>query len=48
MVKVAKFRFVGHISETGKTFVIWIPKEYHDQAKHFRKKQVRITIDDEF
>lgn len=45
---MAKVRFVGHLSETGKTFVIWIPKGYHEQVKHFRKKQVRITIDDEF
>jgi hypothetical protein len=46
VAKVAKFRFVGHISETRKKFVIWISNEFHKQVKQFKKKQVRTTIDE--
>ena len=41
-----QLKFVGRISSQGKNLIIWIPKEFHKDAKPLRGKQVRIVIDD--
>jgi hypothetical protein len=42
-----QIKYVAKISSQGDNFVVWIPKEYHDQVKKMKGKQVKITIDDE-
>jgi len=31
----------------GNNLIVWIPKEFHKDAKQLKGKQVRIVIDDE-
>ena len=45
---MAQLKFVGRISTQGKNLIIWIPKEFHKDAKPLRAKQVRVVIDDDF
>jgi antitoxin component of MazEF toxin-antitoxin module len=42
-----QIKYVAKISSQGENFIVWIPKEYHDQVKKMKGKQVKITIDDE-
>ena len=46
MYPVAQLKFVGRISSQGKNLIIWIPKEFHKDAKPIKGKQVKIIIDD--
>ena len=43
---MAQLKFVGRISSQGKNLIIWIPKEFHKDAKPIKGKQVKIIIDD--
>lgn len=40
-------KFVGRVSTQGNNLIVWIPKEFHKDAKQLKGKQVRIVIDDE-
>jgi hypothetical protein len=40
-------KFVGRVSTQGNNLIVWIPKEFHKNAKQLKGKQVRIIIDDE-
>jgi antitoxin component of MazEF toxin-antitoxin module len=40
-------KFVGRVSSQGNNLIVWIPKEFHKDAKQLKGKQVRIVIDDE-
>ena len=42
------FKFVGRISSQGKNLIIWIPKEFHNDVKKLKGKQIKIIIDDDF
>lgn len=42
------FKFVGRISSQGKNLIIWIPKEFHNDVKRLKGKQIKIIIDDDF
>jgi hypothetical protein len=43
---MAQLKFVGRISSQGDNLIIWIPKEFHKDAKQLKGKQVKILIDD--
>lgn len=43
---VAQLKFVGRISTQGSNLIIWIPKEFHKDAKPLKGKQVKILVDD--
>jgi len=43
---VTQLKFVGRISSQGKNLIIWIPKEFHKDAKALKGKQIKILIDD--
>ena len=43
---MSQLKFVGRISTQGSNLIVWIPKEFHKDAKPLRGKQVRIMIDD--
>ena len=43
---MGQLKFVGRISSQGNNLIVWIPKEFHKDAKPLRGKQVRIMIDD--
>ena len=43
---MAQLKFVGRISSQGKNLIVWIPKEFHKEAKSLKGKQVRVVIDD--
>jgi hypothetical protein len=43
---MSQLKFVGRISTQGSNLIVWIPKEFHKDAKPLRGKQVRIVIDD--
>ncbi len=45
--KLASMKFVGKISSMGGNLIVWIPKEFHNEANKLKGKQVRIRIDDE-
>jgi len=47
VLNVARMKFVGRISTQGNNLIVWIPKEFHKDAKQLKGKQVRIVIDDE-
>lgn len=38
--------FITRISSQGKGLIIWIPKEFLKDAKSFRGKQVKVSIDE--
>jgi hypothetical protein len=44
---VAILKFVGRISTQGNNLIVWIPKDFHKDAKQLKGKQVRVIIDDE-
>lgn len=46
--ELASVRFVGKISSMGDKLIVVIPKEFHDQVKKLKGKQVRVVIDDEW
>ncbi len=43
---MSQLKFVGRISTQGKNLIIWIPKEFHKDAKILKGKQVKIVVDD--
>jgi hypothetical protein len=43
---MAQLKFVGRISTQGSNLIVWIPKEFHKDAKPLKGKQVKILIDD--
>ena len=43
---MAQLKFVGRMSSQGDNLIIWIPKEFHKDAKQLKGKQVKILIDD--
>jgi hypothetical protein len=47
MKGLAKFKFIGKISNMGDNRIIWIPKEFHEKISVFEGKQIRIVMDDE-
>jgi hypothetical protein len=46
--QMTELKYVAKISSQGDNFVVWIPKEYHDQVRKMKGKQVFITITDEW
>jgi hypothetical protein len=47
-VKMTELKYIAKISTQGENLIVWIPKEYHDQARKMKGKQVLITISDEW
>jgi hypothetical protein len=45
---MTQLKFVGRISTQGSNLIVWIPKEFHKDAKSLKGKQVKILIDDNF
>ena len=43
---MTQLKFVGRISTQGANLIIWIPKEFHKDAKPLKGKQVKILVDD--
>jgi hypothetical protein len=43
---MTQLKFVGRISTQGTNLIIWIPKEFHKDAKPLKGKQVKILVDD--
>jgi len=43
---VTQLKFVGRISSQGSNLIIWIPKEFHKDAKPMKGKQAKIVVDD--
>ena len=46
--EVTEIKYIAKISTQGDNLIVWIPKEYHDQAKKMKGKQVLISISDEW
>jgi hypothetical protein len=45
---MTELKYIAKISTQGENLIVWIPKEYHDQARKMKGKQVLITISDEW
>jgi hypothetical protein len=46
--EMTELKYIAKVSTQGKNFIVWIPKEYHEQARKMKDKQVLITISDEW
>lgn len=46
--QVPSVKFIGKISSMGDKLIVVVPKEYHEQIKKLKAKQVRVLIDDEW
>ena len=49
-IGMTKVKFIAKLTKSGReNLIIWIPSEFLPDLKELRqKKQVRVTIDDEF
>jgi hypothetical protein len=46
--RMAEIKYVAKISSQGANYVVWIPKDFKEQAKKMKGKQVLITITDDW
>jgi hypothetical protein len=47
-VEMTEIKYIAKVSTQGDAFITWIPKEFHEQARKMKGKQVLVTISDEW